>query len=894
LSGQDTDDRQTIEDALTQYETLANDPQLLLLERSLQKSEEKLGEIDTTTTKVYNTLAEWHAKNNNHKEALDFSLKHFSSLKELDSSAEQLAKAATSVGSKYTLLYNFIEAERYFVMSMDIIEDYRHSLNYNNYKGLARVLLSKGDYNHLISHSKHAYELAETADQQCEALHLELNAYARMDDIKEANNTLSKILQIAEKDNLLYQIGRAYSHQGWLNYIKANKNQKSKTELAELLYREAIYFYEQSIEYMRKSQDYRTASPIVWAYTNISNQYRRLNKPDLAIEYAKKAVEEHGKITGAAYSPAYAFTYYNLATKYTWQKDFESAIRHQQNAIKCLLGDETFSDSRASIPKGKLYKVGIKWRLLNSLKEKAISYAHLFLEHGNKEDAVSAERHLATAVTLIDIMREELTTDDTKIFWRSRTKSIYDTAIEVSVWLKDKEKVLKYMEKSRSLLLLDELNHKDAMSLMPEELAKREFVLRQAYTASEDESIERLETYMTFLDSIKSVFPSYYKYKFDNKAPSISDVQKSILDDSTQVINYQITPDSLFILNITSTGSELITSPNPKSLRKEIPQLLTFLNNKDSLEYETHFQDFIKLSHNLYNQLYGGITERRKNVIIVGDGMINYIPFDVLVSDKAEPRYLIQDYVISSVPSLTILQKVEDSRTFDNLLLVSPEEFEKLGLQELKQSAEEQKALESISNTKLLSYQEATFDKFAEISDEHDVIHLTTHSGLDKETNTPWIAFWDSVITQDEIYKMRLNASLVTLSSCKSIDGESLTGEGINSLARAFLFADAAAVIGSSWNLNEAAGLEVMKEFYNSLKSESDKSLALRKAKLSYIEKHPYKSPYYWAPLVLIGDPKGLEVTTQKSNLPIIALAVLGLIGFLFLLRNFTNQEAAI
>ena len=892
--GQNGDNRQTIEDALTQYETLDNDPQLLLLERSLQKSEETLGGLDSTTTKVYNSLSKWHSKNNNFKEALDFALKHLTTLRELNTNIHEEVKATTAVGGILTKMYNFIEAERYYTMSMELLDDYNHPLNYFNYKGMSRVLLSKGDYNLLIAHARHAYELAEDADQQCEAWHLELNGHARIGDLEEADKTLAKIYSKAKAENLVFHLGRAYSHSGWLTNIRARSNAKENEKLSRSLFQQSVKYYEKSIEYLRKSKDYRAEPPIVWAYTNISNQYRKLNKADLAMKYAKKAVDEHEKISGAPYSPAYAFTYYNLATKYTWQKDYESAIRHQQNAIKCLLEDEKFSDSRAAIPKEKLYKVGIKWRLLSSLKEKAISYAHLYLKHKNKADAESAERHLATAVDLIDIMRGELTTDDTKVYWRSKTRSIYDTAIEISVWLGDKEKVLKYMEKSRSLLLLDELNHKDAMSFIPETLSERERKLRQAFADSDEGDIAHFKVYIEYLDSIKTAFPSYYKYKFDIEAPTIVEVQNTMLDDSTQIINYQITPDSLFILNITNTGSELITSPRPKSFKEDVSKLLTYLNNKDSLEYQHHFLDFIDLSHKLYGQLYGDIKVRRKNVIIIGDGIIDYVPFDVLISKITEqrPRYLIQDYIFSVVPSLAILQKVEDKRDFDNLLLVSPEEYDALGLQQLRQSEEEQKALERYSDTRHLSLGEATFKQFSKLSGDYDVIHFTTHSGLDVVTNKPWIAFSDAIVSQDDIYKMKLQASLVTLSSCKSIDGQAQTGEGVNSLARAFLFADASAVIGSAWNLNEMAGLQVMKDFYKSLKNSTEKSVALREAKLNYINANPYKSPYYWAPLMLIGDPAGLEVSTKQANHHMILFAILGLVGLVFLYKKLFNSNA--
>ena len=888
VCAQQSVERHAIEEALSQYESLDNDPQLLLLERSLQKCEDAFGPADTTTIKVYDSLVDWYDDNRNYKQALHFANKQYQSLIALDTDHPDLGKAATLIGYLHSSLYDFRSAETHYEESMTKIGNNDALLNYDNYKGLSRVELSKANYNLVISYANQAYDLSVTADQRCDALHLKLNGLARMGEIEACDKIAEQLLDLSIKNNLPHHLGRTYSHFGWMQYLKGNKNRRAKKlDLAKQQFMKSIEFYNKSIDVLRKSTDKRSLNPIVWAHTNISNQYRKLNDPDKAILYAKLAIDENEKVRGAEYSPAYAFTYYNLATKYTWQKDYESSLRQQQNVIKCLLNDASFNDSRRSIPKEKLYTANIKWRLLDALKEKSLNYAHLHIKHKNPEDVESAERQISNAIELIDIMRAELTSDNTKIYWRGRTRSIYDTAVELSDWLGDDEKVLKYMEKSRSLLLLDEINHKDALAMIPADLAARENTLREAVAHSEDADVTIFKEYNDYLDSLRIAFPSYYKYKFDVQTPTIAEVQQNIIDDSTQVLNYYLTHDSLYVLNITSKQTELVTSPNPRNLNDEVKQLLGYLNNKDSLEYEKTYSDFLELSESLYSTLFEGIKERRKNVIVVGDGVINYVPFDVLVSaqENGGPRYLIEDHTFSNAPSLSVLRKMRDRRSFYNLLLVSPESYENFDLAELKQSEEEIESLQQISNTQLLQNQTATFDNFSSYSSDYDVIHFSTHSGIDETSGRPWIAFKDSLVSLNTIYQMDLEASLVTLSSCKSYDGEERTGEGVNSLARGFLFADAAAVIGSTWNLNEVAGNTILNDFYKSMKENKSKAESLRQAKLDYIDSNPYKSPYYWAPLVLIGDPNELEsqpITTSSNFLYLL----LGLVLFVLIGRK--------
>ena len=65
-------ERETIEKALLQYETLDRNPQLVLLEGLLDKSENSFTKLDTTLAKVYSALAQWHKKELDYTTALRY------------------------------------------------------------------------------------------------------------------------------------------------------------------------------------------------------------------------------------------------------------------------------------------------------------------------------------------------------------------------------------------------------------------------------------------------------------------------------------------------------------------------------------------------------------------------------------------------------------------------------------------------------------------------------------------------------------------------------------------------------------------------------------------------------------------------------------------------------
>jgi CHAT domain-containing protein len=82
-----------------------------------------------------------------------------------------------------------------------------------------------------------------------------------------------------------------------------------------------------------------------------------------------------------------------------------------------------------------------------------------------------------------------------------------------------------------------------------------------------------------------------------------------------------------------------------------------------------------------------------------------------------------------------------------------------------------------------------------------------------------------------------------------------VNGEGVMGLTRVFLYAGARSVVVSLWDVNDAATAELMRRFYQGLKSGLPKDTALRRAKLALARgsNEAWRSPYYWAPFVLVG-----------------------------------------
>ena len=109
----------------------------------------------------------------------------------------------------------------------------------------------------------------------------------------------------------------------------------------------------------------------------------------------------------------------------------------------------------------------------------------------------------------------------------------------------------------------------------------------------------------------------------------------------------------------------------------------------------------------------------------------------------------------------------------------------------------------------------------------------------------------DGTLTVGELYSMRLNADLVTLSACETGLGKIANGDDVVGLTRGFLYAGSRSIVASLWKVDDEATAYLMTRFYGALKGTSKRE-ALRLAQLETRKKYPH--PYYWAAFQLTGE----------------------------------------
>ena len=146
---------------------------------------------------------------------------------------------------------------------------------------------------------------------------------------------------------------------------------------------------------------------------------------------------------------------------------------------------------------------------------------------------------------------------------------------------------------------------------------------------------------------------------------------------------------------------------------------------------------------------------------------------------------------------------------------------------------------------------------------EYRMLHFATHADLPGKIQgirEPFLLLGqvenqgddDGFLTLSEVLDLDLDANQVVLSACVTGKGKVMEGEGVGSLARAFIHAGARSVVVSLWNLASVEAVEYMTRYYDYLKVEKKLSTALRLARRDMKAKYP--NPFYWAVFVMHGE----------------------------------------
>ncbi len=294
-----------------------------------------------------------------------------------------------------------------------------------------------------------------------------------------------------------------------------------------------------------------------------------------------------------------------------------------------------------------------------------------------------------------------------------------------------------------------------------------------------------------------------------------------------------------------------------------------------------------RIAHNAARSLYRSLIEPAESMlkgvthlIVAPDGALARIPFEALLAREipegrpvGRGAWLVERFAVSYAPSASALAaraagNVSASGSIVALGAVhfgdEPPPGHRAPLDSLPHTAEEVRALAAASKGPIvtLTGDFATRTRLLALPALHQasLIHIATHGEANEaepERSGLWLAEEDGVpgfLGLGDILGIPLDASLVTLSACETGYGRLERGEGVIGLSRAFLAAGARSVVVSLWKVNDRSTALLMQQFYRPLlRKHAPAAAALAAAKRTLIADPETRSPFYWAPFVLVG-----------------------------------------
>ncbi|MBV8968277.1 MAG: CHAT domain-containing protein [Verrucomicrobia bacterium] len=248
------------------------------------------------------------------------------------------------------------------------------------------------------------------------------------------------------------------------------------------------------------------------------------------------------------------------------------------------------------------------------------------------------------------------------------------------------------------------------------------------------------------------------------------------------------------------------------------------------------------------------------HLLIVPDGQLWQLPFQALPFGSSEKTsYLIEHLAVSYTPSLLFQKALVSERPRDP-------KYRRVVSFSTLQDSDQSTPLGDVV-VKSFSASAVTKKTFTEEAPDSDLLLVATHAFLsDVDPTSSYLVMSTTPQSRDptdhlsasEIMGLNLGHGVVVLSACDTERGRFVAGEGEVGLAWAFLYAGSRSVVVSQWRIDQTAtALLTQSLAKNLLLGDHSAPLteALRSAQLELINSERYNHPFYWAGLVLVGDP---------------------------------------
>lgn len=398
-----------------------------------------------------------------------------------------------------------------------------------------------------------------------------------------------------------------------------------------------------------------------------------------------------------------------------------------------------------------------------------------------------------------------------------------------------------------------------------------------------------------FLKKIEQDYPVYFEKKYQNSFTTLSGLQLALAPDEI-FLSYALCQSrrdsNIFLIAADSRNVRFYRINWLPNFEQKIRRLHQLLKSPNSGRTAAR-KEWTGICAELYQLLLAPAAQQlvgKKKIIIAGEDLTYYLPFEMLLSayeDRSVQNldFLVKNFTISYSYSASLWVKPRANRQYDTALLAFAPVFstaspdaEGDGLNRTLplggswrplpfSEAEVREITQHFKNNRLktsvLLRENATKQQLlSALGTGARIVHIASHSFI----NTQYPKFSgiacfsndtatdNTVLFLGDIYRKTFNADLAVLSSCESGLGKLVGGEGLLGLNRAFYYAGVPNVLFSLWKVNDRATHDLMDYFYQAVAQGKPYAEALQSAKLSMMANPATAAPDFWSGFIFIGQ----------------------------------------
>jgi filamentous hemagglutinin family protein len=340
--------------------------------------------------------------------------------------------------------------------------------------------------------------------------------------------------------------------------------------------------------------------------------------------------------------------------------------------------------------------------------------------------------------------------------------------------------------------------------------------------------------------------------------------------------------DRLELIFITTDGKLNRRSTNYRRSQVEEQSAYFWLANND-VENPATFQQFgQQMQQWLFAPIEKEIQAAKINgLMYVLDQGLRSLPIAAMQTSQES---LLQNYTISVVPSLGMLDRQQTILRNQTTLAMGASEFKQLVPLPAVPSELAMIQQQGFPGQNLLNDRFTLSNAIAQQQQTRPgILHLATHADFNSgHPRNSFIQFWDQKLTLDQIDRLGLrdsNLELLILSACNTAAGDNAAELGFTGMASLFGVRTA---MGSLWSVSDLGTFAFMSEFYGQLRQTPSRSDALRQTQLAmqqgqvrlvggklrtsnatfalpqtlpHAPDTTFTHPYYWSGFTMVGNP---------------------------------------